>query len=108
MSRPARSPRANSRTGHRQDQRAALAAASLLLPRTHAAIIDGFSADRGIIREGYSGILSAPPDQRPHALEIVFETPGSAPLDLQVKAAVVAVKTILSEYRQLLALGQNL
>lgn len=86
----------------------ALAAASRILPRNNADIIDGFAARRGIIREGYTGILSAPPEQRPHALEIVFETPGRAPVELQVEAAVIAVKTILSEYRQLLAHGQNL
>lgn len=86
----------------------ALAAASRVLPRNHQDVIDGFRAERGIIREGYHGILSAPPEQRPHALEIVFETPGRAPLPLQVDAAVIAVKTILSEYRQLLALGANL
>lgn len=86
----------------------ALAAAATILPRNEAPVIDGFSARRGIIREGYSGILSAPPDQRPHALEIVFETPGTAALPLQVNAAVIAVKTILTEYRQLLAVGQNL
>ncbi len=86
----------------------ALAAASRLLPRNEDDIIDGFVSDRGIIREGYRGILSAPPDQRPHALEIVFETPGLAPMDLRTRAAVLAVQTILSEYRQLLALGANL
>ncbi len=86
----------------------ALAAASKVLPRNDQEMIDGFPARRGIIREGYTGILSAPPEQRPHALEIVFETPGRAPLELQVEAAVIAVKTILAEYRQLLALGQNL
>jgi protein MpaA len=86
----------------------ALSAASVILPRNHEEVIDGFPARRGIIREGYTGILSAPPEQRPHALEIVFETPGGAPVDLQVQASVIAVKTILSEYRQLLALGANL
>ncbi len=86
----------------------ALAAASQVLPRNLADVIDGFPARRGIIKEGYNGILSAPPEQRPHALEIVFETPGRAPVELQVEAAVIAVKTILSEYRQLLAHGQNL
>ena len=86
----------------------ALAAASRLLPRNEAPVIDGFPASCGIIREGYPGILSAPPEQRPRALEIVFETPGHAPLDLRVEAAVVAVQTILTEYRQLLSYGANL
>jgi protein MpaA len=86
----------------------ALAAASKVLPRNESAVIDGFRAECGIIREGYPGVLSAPPEQRPHALEIVFETPGLAPVPLQVEAAVLAVKTILTEYRELLAVGQNL
>ena len=86
----------------------ALAAASSILPRNEAAVIDGFPASRGIIREGYGGILSAPPDQRPRALEIVFETPGHAPLDLRIDAAVIAVRTILAAYRALLAHGANI
>jgi len=54
------------------------------------------------------GILSAPPEQRPHALEIVFETPALAPMDAQVKANVAAVKRILAEYRELQAYAANL
>lgn len=86
----------------------ALSAAEHLLPRNHAPVIDGFPADRGIIRDGYPGILSAPPEQRPCALEIVFETPGLAPLDLRINAAVIAVRSILMEYRQLLAHGAGI
>lgn len=86
----------------------ALAAASRFLPRNMNDWIDGFAAEAGIIREGYRGILSAPPEQRPRALEIVFETPGLAPSALRTQCAVTAVHTILSEYRQLLAWGNNL
>lgn len=86
----------------------ALTAASRLLPRNQAPTIDGFPASRGIIREGYRGILSAPPEQRPRALEMVFETPFDAPLHLRVQASVVAVQTSLTAYRQLLAHGANL
>ena len=86
----------------------ALTAASQFLPRNQAPIIDGFPAFRGIIREGYRGVLSAPPEQRPRALEMVFETPVDAPLHLRVKASVVAVQTSLTAYRQLLAHGANL
>ena len=39
----------------------ALAAAEKFLPRNGRPIIDGFNARRGIIRAGYEGILSAPP-----------------------------------------------
>ena len=70
--------------------------------------IDGFPAERGIIRAGYPGVLSAPPEQRPRALEIVFETPGLAPLPLRIDAAVIAVRSILTKYRQLLAHGPGI
>ena len=86
----------------------ALEAASALLPRNRNALIDGFPAFEGIIKEGYTGILAAPPEQRPRPLEIVFETPALAPLDLQIGATVIAMQTILREYRTLLAYGANL
>jgi len=86
----------------------ALEAASAHLPREMAQVIDGFASERGIIREGYPGILSAPPEQRPQALEIVFETPGRAPMELQVAATVAAVKAILAGYRQLQAYSAHL
>lgn len=86
----------------------ALAAASASLPRNELPIIDGFLAARGIIKEGYHGILSAPPEQHPRPLEIVFETPALSPMHHQVSATVAAVKTILAEYRQLQAYAANL
>jgi murein peptide amidase A len=86
----------------------ALAAADSIIPRNSAEVIDGFPAANGIIKEGYPGVLCAPPEQHPRPLEIVFETPSLAPLDLQVQSAVLAVKTILHEYRTLLAYAQNL
>ena len=86
----------------------ALKAASEFLPRNEQHIIDGFLASRGIIKEGYLGILSAPPEQRPHALEIDFETPALAPMPQQVKATIAAVKSILAEYRELQAYAANL
>jgi len=86
----------------------ALAAAHEVLPRNHAYVIDGFNASRGIIKEGYQGILSAPPEQRPHAMEVVFETPALAPMHLQVQATVIAVKTMLAHYRTLQAYAANL
>lgn len=86
----------------------ALESAAEFLPRNGAPIIDGFNAVRGIIKEGYLGILRAPPEQRPRALEIVFETPALAPLDAQVLATVAAVKRILAEYRELQAYAANL
>lgn len=86
----------------------ALNAASASIPRNELPVIDGFLASRGIIKEGYHGILSAPPEQHPKPLEIVFETPALTPLPKQVQATVAAVKTILAEYRQLQAYAANL
>lgn len=86
----------------------ALEAAAVHLPWNQDPLIDGFLASEGIIREGYLGILSAPPEQAVKPLEIVFETPGFAPLHQQVDATVAAVKTILAEYRLLQAYAPNL
>lgn len=88
--------------------RPALEAANEHLAYSPLPVIDGFLAEAGIIREGYVGILSGPPEQRPRALEIVFETPALAPLQQQVEATVAAVKRMLAEYRQLQAYAADL
>lgn len=72
----------------------ALAAASAVLPRNVAAITDGFLAENGIIGEGCRGIPSAPPEQGPKALEVVFETPTHAPQPRRAVAGILAVKSI--------------
>ncbi len=86
----------------------ALHAASAILPRNDSHMIDGFLADKGIIREGYLGMLASPPEQSPKPLEIVFETPALAPMAQQVAATVSAVKTILVRYRRLQSYAPNL
>ena len=86
----------------------ALSRAAEFLPFNYNTMIDGFEADHGIIRVCYEGILSAPPEQRPRPLEIVFETPALAPLDQQVTATIEAVKAILAEYRTLQAYAADL
>jgi hypothetical protein len=86
----------------------ALAAAHEILPRNTDPFIDGFHAENGIIRQGYRGVLSAPPKIRPRPFEIVFETPQQAPLFAQVQATVVALHTILTEYRKLISYAANL
>jgi hypothetical protein len=86
----------------------ALAAVAPILPVNRGSVIDGFPAENGIIKEGYTGILCAPPEQQPRPLEIVFETPALAPMHLQVHASVIAVKTILAEFRELQAYAMNL
>jgi murein peptide amidase A len=86
----------------------ALIKAAENLPFNSNLVIDGFQADNGVIRECYEGILCSPPEHRPRPLEIVFETPGPAPLQSQVTATIEAVKTILAEYRQLQAYAADL
>ena len=86
----------------------ALAAAEKIIPRNRKPIIDGFPAENGIISECYDGILTSPPELKPEPFEIILETPHSEPMDLQVRALVVATRTILLEYQKLLAFAANL
>ncbi len=88
--------------------RPALREAGKILPRNVNATIDGFAARDGIIYDVYDGVLAAPAQMSPVPFEIVFETPHSAPLDLQVQALVVAIRTILVEYRRLIAFAANI
>jgi protein MpaA len=87
--------------------RPALAEAGKILPRNVNATIDGFAARDGIIYTSYEGILAAPMQSEP-PFEIIFETPHHAPMDLQVEALAVAVRTILSEYRRLISFAANI
>jgi hypothetical protein len=86
----------------------ALQAAELFLPRNHRPLIDGFAAEKGIIREGYQGILSAPIEVSPCPFELVFETPHLAPIALQEQAFLVALLSILAEYRKTVSYAANL
>jgi hypothetical protein len=86
----------------------ALAAAEQILPRNQDEVIDGFQARDGIITRGYEGVLSAPPKVRPRPFEIVLETPQAAPQYLKETALVVALQTILTEYRKFIAYAPNL
>lgn len=86
----------------------ALAAAARHLPLATGEIIDGFPARSGLISQCYEGILSNPAGLHPLPFEIIFETPHTAPVGGQVAAALAALHTILREYRQFMAYGQNL
>jgi len=86
----------------------ALAAAEKFLPRDGRRVIDGFNARNGIIREGYEGILSAPPKVRPRPFEIILETPSAPPEFLKELAFVAALQTILLEYSKFIAYAPNL
>lgn len=86
----------------------ALREAERFLPRNGHRVIDGFAARRGIITTGYEGVLKAIPQLAPPPFEITFETPQKAPLHLQVEACAAALRTILIEYRYLIAIAQNI
>ena len=86
----------------------ALQAAEKFLPRDRRSVIDGFHARNGVIRDCYDGVLSAPPRSRPRPFEIILETPQPPPEYLKVCAFVLALQTILVEYRKFIAYAQNI
>jgi protein MpaA len=88
--------------------RPALQEAGKILPRNIMASIDGFAARDGIISRHYDGVLAAPKEMEPEPFEIIFETPQKAPMELQVKALLVALRTIMTEYLLLMSFAQNI
>ena len=86
----------------------ALGAAGQILRRNFDKSIDNFEANNGIIEQGYDGILSAPPEQKPRPFEIVFETPHHAAFDTQVEAHIVAVQTILDRFKVMISEAQDI
>ena len=86
----------------------ALQAAEQFLPRNGNEKIDGFRARKGIIRDTYPGVLSAPPKVRPRPFEIILETPQAPPNYLKEAALVVALRMILTRYREFIAYAPNL
>lgn len=85
----------------------ALAMAASVLPVNREPVIDGFRAQGGLIVEGYEGILSGGP-ALPRPFEIVFETPGNAPVGDQVRATVLALESILRRYRAMLSVANDI
>lgn len=79
----------------------ALRAAEGVLPRNTDAVIDGFVAEHGVIRDCYPGVLAPPPEQSPAPFEIILETPGSHPLDEQAEAACRGLLGLLAELPRL-------
>ena len=71
-------------------------------------LIDGFNARRGIIRDCYEGVLSAPPKSRPRPFELILETPQTPPEYLKECAFVAALQTILLEYQKFIAYAPNI
>ncbi len=86
----------------------ALRASERVLPRNRAAMIDGFPASEGLIHRCFEGVLAAPHQQRPQPFDLIFETPALAPIELQIDATLVALETLLDEYRVFLAHSINL
>ena len=83
-------------------------AAEKFLPRDERPVIDGFSARNGVIRDGYDGMLSAPPKVRPRPFEIILETPATPPEYLKDWRLSPRLQTILLEYRKFIAYAPNL
>ncbi len=86
----------------------ALQAVEEFLPRNGHDTIDGFRACKGIIRDRYPGVLSAPLKVRPRPFEIILETPQHAPTYLKEAALVAALRIILVRYREFIAYAPNL
>jgi len=86
----------------------ALTAAEHLLARNERPVIDGFKAKNGIICDAYDGMLTAPPKVRPRPFEIILETPAAPPAFIKEAAFVLALKSILTEYRKFIAYAPNL
>jgi hypothetical protein len=88
--------------------RPALLEAAKILPRNVNALIDGFAARDGIIHDIYEGVLAAPEKMNPVPFEIILETPHQAAIELQVQCFVTAIKTILREYRAMMAFANDI
>lgn len=88
--------------------RPALRACEGVLSRDPRARIDGFPATESILCDCYPGVLSAPPEQQPKPFDLIFETPGLAPLETQVAATVQVLESVLAGYRRFIAYGQGL
>jgi len=86
----------------------ALRAAQHVIPINTSALIDGFAAEEGIITNCFPGILAPEPAQKPRPFEVIFETPGTAPMTQQVEAISCALRSVLKEYRGFIAQGANL
>ncbi|MBK7998976.1 MAG: M14 family metallocarboxypeptidase [Verrucomicrobia bacterium] len=88
--------------------RPALRAAGRYLLRDERPEIDGFPARDGVLHHCYDGVLRAVPGLKLTPFELTFETPQRAPVPLQVEAFSAALESILTEYRQLMAIAQNI
>jgi protein MpaA len=86
----------------------ALAAAEPILPRNRNDLIDGFTAKDGVVRAVYSGAISGPPQIRPRPFQIALCAPRHAARYQIEQGLVLALESILANYRELRAYAQNL
>jgi protein MpaA len=86
----------------------ALAAADPILPRNTSELIDGFPANDGVVRAVYTGAISGPPKIRPRPFEIALCAPKHAARYQTEQGLVLALQSILTNYRELKAYAQNL
>jgi hypothetical protein len=90
----------------------ALKAAETFLPRNRQRDIEGFPARRGMvyadIYNATRGALRAVPGLDNPPFEITLATPRAASVHLQVEAQNAALLAILSEFRSLQAIAQNI
>jgi len=86
----------------------ALKAASKFLPpcksREGEPVVPAATAGRNRYEWG----LGNPAELKPAPFELTFETPRKAPPELQAKAAVAALNSLIEEYRPFLAARQNI
>ena len=66
-----------------------------LVPINTGTVIDGFPAERGIIRDCFPGILSPKGSSN---FEIILESPGLLPVSLRTQSHLAAIRAILFEY----------
>jgi hypothetical protein len=67
-----------------------LEAASKFLPRNFDRSIDNFHANQGIIIDGYTGVLGAPPTQKPRPFEIVSTKMAGPPELMKIESEFAA------------------
>lgn len=85
----------------------ALREATQFIPRSRR-VLESLSAKRRLVRDGRSDALKSPSGLQRPPFEIMLQTPRSAPLHRQVEAFAIALRTILVEYRYLIAIAQNI
>jgi uncharacterized protein (DUF2141 family) len=90
----------------------ALRAAEAFLPRNLTRQIEGIPARRGIVYadlyNSREGTLRAVPGLERPPFEITLATPRAASVHLQMEALHAALTAILTEFRRLQAIGQNI